>query len=80
MCINLLQVECCSFLIMTEGKTRNYQLKLQQERFRLNVMIAKNWHGLLRLTAACFRATQDTHLTVMDVHSCLRTGGWIKIS
>lgn len=65
---------------MTKGKTRNYQLKLQHEVFRLNVIIVKNWHGLLRLTVKCFRSTQDTHLSVMDVHSCLRTGEWIKIS
>lgn len=48
---------------MTKGKTRNYQLKLQHERFRLNVMIVKNWHGLLRLTVECFRAIQETHLS-----------------
>lgn len=48
---------------MTEGKTRNYQLKLQHERFRLNVMIVKNWHGLLRLAVEWFRATQDTSLS-----------------
>lgn len=65
---------------MTEGKTRNYQLKLQHERFGLNAMIVKNWQGLLRLTVEWFRATQDTCLSVMDIHSSLRTGGWIKIS
>lgn len=65
---------------MTKGKTRNYQLKLQHERFRLNVMIVKNWQGLLRLTVEWFGATKDKYLSVMDVHFSLRTGGWIKIS
>lgn len=43
-------------------------------------MIVKNCQGLLRLTVEWFRATQGTYLSVMDIHSSLRTGGWIKIS